>query len=148
MVLLDLRKAFDTVKHSILLDKLRVMGVCPNSLNWFKSYLTDRKQVVCLNNVQSNYCSINTGVPQGSILGPLLFTCYINDISISTKCKTILYADDTALLVSGKSPENIANCLSRNLDSCNTWLINNELSLHVDKTEAILFGPKKKYKKN
>jgi hypothetical protein len=146
MVMLDLQKAFDTVNHDILCNKLRVMGV--ESIDWFRSYLSDRRQVVCVNKTSSNPMSITCGVPQGSILGPLLFLCYINDMPISVNCKLLLYADDSALLVDGKDPVEIAAKLSKELESCQQWLIDNKLSLHLGKTEAILFGSNRKLKKH
>ena len=100
MVLIDLQKAFDTVDHEILCKKLKSMGI--NSTEWFQSYLGGRNQVVEANDTLSDAGIVNCGVPQGSILGPLLFLCYINDMPMSLKCKLLLYADDSALLISGK----------------------------------------------
>ena len=142
MVLLDLQKAFDTVNHSILCEKLKIMGV--GNIDWFISYLENRKQIVNVNSTNSSQGLVTCGVPQGSILGPLLFLCYINDMPISVNCKLLLYADDSALLVRGKNPSHIAQILSNNLKSCSHWLIDNKLSLHLGKTESILFGSKKK----
>ena len=144
MVLLDLQKAFDTVDHNILCDKLKLMGI--GCVDWFKSYLTNRKQIVFVNNAKSSSGIVTCGVPQGSILGPLLFLCYINDMPLSVKCKLYLYADDSALLVRGKQPNLIAKSLSNNLNLCRSWLTDNKLSLHLGKTEAILFGTKRKLK--
>ena len=144
MALLDLQKAFDTVDHIILCNKLKLMGV--GCVEWFRSYLSNRKQIVNVNNTKSSPGIITCGVPQGSILGPLLFLCYINDMSLSVECKLYLYADDSALLVRGKHPNIIANSLSKNLDSCKSWLIDNKLSLYLGKTEALLFGTKRKLK--
>ena len=145
MILIDLQKAFDTVDHNILCNKLKHMGFEP--INWFKSYLTDREQTVNVNNIDSDFLSITCGVPQGSILGPLLFLCYVNDMPISVKCKLLLYADDSALIVSGKDPKVISETLSKELESCRQWLIDNKLSLHLGKTESILFGSKRKLRK-
>ena len=142
MVLIDLQKAFDTVDHVILLNKLEKMGV--SSVEWFKSYLSGRKQIVNVNQVDSTPLGINCGVPQGSILGPLLFLCYVNDMPISVDCPLILYADDSALLASGKDPKIIADKLSQELERCRQWMIDNKLSLHLGKTEVILFGTKRK----
>merc|ERR1712240_505693 len=141
MVLIDLQKAFDTVDHEILLEKLDALGF--NHNKWFESYLKGRKQMVVVNNVSSEIGTVTCGVPQGSILGPLLFLCYVNDMPISLKCKLLLYADDSALIVSGFDPKKIAEDLSRELESCRQWLIDNKLSLHLGKTEAILFGSKR-----
>ena len=142
MVLMDLQKAFDTVDHDILLDKLDAMGFDHNE--WFKSYLRGRKQMVVVNDVSSETGTVTCGVPQGSILGPLLFLCYVNDMPISVKCKLLLYADDSALIISGFDPKEIAKELSKELESCRQWLIDNKLSLHLGKTEEILFGSKRK----
>ena len=118
------------------------MGV--SSVEWFRLYLCDRTQIVNVNQIDFASLNISRGVPQGSILGPLLFLCYVNDMPISVDCKVLLYADDSALLVSGKDPKMVANKLSKELDSCRPWMIDNKLSLHLGKTEAILFGTKRK----
>ena len=104
MLLLDLQKAFDTVDHEILCKKLEAIGVL--SVDWFKSYLIDRKQFVQINGVLSDPGVVTCGVPQGSILGPLLFLIYVNDMSISVDrdCKLVLYADDSAIFFTHKDP--------------------------------------------
>ena len=145
MVLLDLQKAFDTVDHDILCKKLETMGL--DFTNWFKSYLKGRTQVVIANETSSEAGSVTCGVPQGSILGPLLFLCYVNDMPMSIKCKLLLYADDSALIISGKDPKVIAEKLTKELESCQQWLMDNKLSLHLGKTEAMIFGTKRKLKK-
>ena len=94
MVMLDLQKAFDTVNHDILCNKLQAMGI--ESIDWFRSYLSDRQQIVCVNRTDSRPVTITSGVPQGSVLGPLLLLCYVNDMPISVNCKLLLYADDSA----------------------------------------------------
>ena len=145
MVLIDLQKAFDTVDHDILCKKLEAMGV--GSIKWFESYLKGRKQKVVVNESCSEAGIVTCGVPQGSILGPLLFLCYINDMPISVKCKLLLYADDSALIVSGSDQNKIEKELSNELGTCRQWLIDNKLSLHLGKTEAIIFGTKRKLNK-
>ena len=101
VLMLDLQKAFDTVDHDILCKKLKAMGI--KSVDWFRSYLSYRNQIVNVNDTESGPSLVTCGVPQGSILGPLLFLCYINDmeLSISSECKLLLYADDSAILYSG-----------------------------------------------
>ena len=115
--------------------------------DWFKSYLGGRKQSVVANGVSSDPQTVKCGVPQGSILGPLLFLCYVNDMPISLKCKLLLYADDSALMVSGSDPKQIEDTLSNELKSCRQWLIDNKLSLNLGTKEAILFGTKRRLRK-
>ena len=140
-----LQKAFDTVDHGILLDKLKAIGVSDTS--WFYSYLVGRSQCVEVDGVRSSFQEVTCGVTQGSILGPLLFLVYINDMHRSVDCQLSLYADDSALIFSHSDPAIIAERLSHELSSCKKWLIDNKLSLHVGKTECIMFGSSKKLKK-
>ena len=146
MLMLDLQKAFDTVDHSILLDKLKAMGVCNHSRKWFESYLTNREQYVQINETNSSPMQVTCVVPQGSILGPLLFLAYVTDMEQSITCKLLLYADDSALLVSDKNLSTIEDKLCTELENIYNWLIDNKLSLHLGKTETILFGPPRKIK--
>ena len=99
MVVLDLQKAFDTVNHTILINKLKSLGLNQSAINWFVSYLRDRELIVDIACTYSQACNITCGVTQGSILGPLLFLLYVNDMKAAVKCKLILYADDSTLLV-------------------------------------------------
>ena len=122
-VFLDLSKAFDTVDHQILLKKLHCLGLNNNSMEWFKSYLSDREQVTSIGNCLSSSRSVTVGVPQGSILGPLLFTVYVNDLPRSLKyCKIILYADDTLIYYSAKSTQDVPTFLNKDLESASPWL--------------------------
>ena len=142
----DLSKAFDTVDHGILLDKLNHYGVSGACLKWLKNYLYKRKQFVSYNGVNSSPKSISCGVPQGSILGPLLFIIYINDIvSVSTLFEFTLYADDTNVLASDYSLANLIHNINRELICISDWFIENRLSLNMDKTCFIVFhNPQRK----
>ena len=146
MVMIDLQKAFDTVDHSIILQKLKALGFNDTSVSWFDSYLRDRKQQVDINGVLSGPRVVPCGVPQGSILGPLLFLIYVNDMEASVDCDLILYADDSALLVSDRDPDVIGKKLGVELAALHSWLVDNKLSLHLGKTESILFGSRGKLK--
>ena len=148
MVILDLHNFFDTVNHKILLDKLRVMGVGQIAVQWFNSYLSGRQQLVNIADTKSDHFrNVLCGVPQGSILGLLLFLVYVNDMKAAVKCKLLLYADDSALLVSGKDVLEIERILSVELGAVSEWLCENRLSLHLGKAQSILFGSKKRISK-
>ena len=100
-VFLDLSKAFDTVDHGLLLEKLKQIGACDNVVGWFRSYLNDRFQLTAVGDAQSSLRPIQVGVPQGSILGPLLFLVCINDLpTCLDHCEGALYADDTMIYFS------------------------------------------------
>ena len=142
---IDLEKAFDTVNHEILLSKLEHYGIRDSSLTWIASYLSDRKQSVKLNGVNSKHERISCGVPQGSILGPLFFIIYVNDMHSAVQSSVMHhFADDTNLLLSSKDPKQISKLLNKDLKLLFEWLCANRLSLNVSKTEFIIFRPPKK----
>ena len=144
VVSLDLSKAFDTVDHSILLSKLYNCGVRGVTYNILKSYLTNRTQFVAVNGIISSERPIDVGVPQGSVLGPLLFSLYVNDIpNILEKANVIMYADDTTLFYSHDNINNVYEILNYNLAKIDKWLMANYLTLNVDKTNYILITNKR-----
>jgi hypothetical protein len=141
---LDFSKAFDTIDHSILLQKLSHYGIRGIAANWVTSYLHNRKQVVTYNGVTSQECTVKCGVPQGSILGPLLFLLYINDLAnICSKTFALLFVDDTNIFITGKNLHEIVSTLNEELKRISEWLKINKLSLNIDKTLFMVFSNKK-----
>ena len=139
-ILLDLSKAFDTLDHSILIAKLGHLGIRGIPQQWFKSYLSGRKQFTSFKNSSSPLAFLSCGVPQGSILGPLLFLIYVNDIlNILKDSKAILFADDTNLLFSDKDLKTLIQTINVELASVKNWFSANRLSLNIEKTSYILF---------
>ena len=140
-VFLDLTKAFDTVDHDILLSKLSAIGVSPSTLQWFKSYPSHRKQRTSCSDAISDPLPVTFGVPQGSILGPLLFLVYINDLPMAIKnCEVTLYADDTVLYYFAKEPHLLEEALNDDLLRVAHWLHGNKLTLNLTKTKSMIIG--------
>ena len=140
-VFIDLSKAFDTINHDILLKKLNFYGIrgVPNS--WFANYLSNRKQFTEINNCKSALTNISTGVPQGSILGPILFLLYINDINNCTSLNLLSFADDTTIYRSGPYNKELFDEVNYELIKIHTWLCTNKLSLNVKKSKVCIFSP-------
>ena len=139
-VFIDLQKAFDTVDHQILLTKLKHYGVRGITNKWFESYLSNRRQSVFISGHYSEYKILKHGVPQGSVLGPLLFLLYINDLpNAILNSESFLFADDTGLLFSDKNPKVIESKINLDLRTLISWLNSNMISLNATKTEVILF---------
>ena len=134
--------------HAILLSKLIALGFSNQAVSWVRSYLSERKQIVDVGGISSQPKVLECGVPQGSVLGPVFFLLYINDLISACSCNLFLYADDSALLVSHKDKNEVENMLSAELLNVSRWLADNKLSLHLGKTEAILFGSLAKLRKS
>ena len=140
-VFIDLSKAFDTVDHQILLKKLKHYGVVGINLKWFQSYLSNRKQFIKFNQTEeTNTLNIKCGVPQGSILGPLLFLLYINDLcQVSNILEPIMFADDTNLFYSHENLKTLFHIVNEELNKLNNWFTTNKLSLNTGKTKYTFF---------
>ena len=145
LVFLDLTKAFDTVNHSILLYKLEHYGIRGIVNNFFGSFLLNRNQYIAINNTNFSLKSIDIGVPQGSILGPLLFLIYINDIPNSVKCTPRLFADDTCLLMGAASTTILENQLKDDLNNICNWISANNLTLNSKKLQLLIIAPNLKF---
>ena len=147
MATIDLRKAFDTVDHSILIDKLRLNGLDDHTCKWFESYLSDRVQYTMVNGIESSAQDIKCGVPQGSNLGPLLFMLFINDLpNCLEHCCVALYADDTCIYCPGDKLADIEIKLNEDLQNISEWLLCNRLALNAKKCEAMLIGSQRRTK--
>ena len=140
-VFIDLKKAFDTVDHSILVTKLDHYGIRGVAKKWLYSYLENRKQYVCFNGTDSGFLPITCGVPQGSILWPSLFLLYVNVLrNVSTRLTSILFADDTSCFIEGTDLSDVCIQLSTEMNKLSTWFKTNRLSLNVSKTNCMIFG--------
>ena len=130
-VFIDLRKAFDSVDHELLISKLESYGLRDIELDWFRNYLTDRKQLVSFGKEISDPCLITSGVPQGSILGPLLFVLFVNDLPIVLeRCQILMYADDTVIYFTASNAQETRSTLTSELAKVNDWLLDNSLFIH------------------
>jgi hypothetical protein len=138
-VFIDLSKAFDTIDHNVLIQKLARYGIRGIALDWIKSYLSNRTQYVSINCNDSKLLPIKCGVPQGSILGPLLFIIYINDIVNSSKLANfIMFADDTNLFFKHKDLNILLSTINEELSKISRWFKLNKLALNIKKKLIIL----------
>lgn len=139
-ILLDISKAFDTIDHSILLTKLSYYGVKNQALSWLKNYLTNRQQYISYASTTSSHSSITSGIPQGSVLGPLLYSIYVNDLQkCITRCQVLQFADDTTIYCTGSNLTSMADDINFDLDKLFHYFTSNKLALSSAKTVGILF---------
>ena len=140
-IFIDLKKAFDLVNHECLIHKLGQYGIRGGSLSWFREYLTTRSQRTQYGNEISSNLPIRCRVPQGSILGPLLFVIYINDLpKFLVDSSIMMYVDDTVIYFGGKSSSVVASIVQQDFDKMAQWMIRNKLIINLSKTKCILFG--------
>ena len=142
-IFLDLAKAFDSVSHEILLKKLHHYGIRGKAYDLMKSYLTGRSQFVQINNTCSLLTAITFGVPQGSILGPLLFLLFINDLPDATSLYVKLFADDTFLCAQDKNIDSLQSNVNVELDKVYSWLVSNKLTLNINKSKYMIVSKKR-----
>ena len=148
MILIDLQKVFDTINHKILLDKLLPINFSKNTISCYESYLAERHFPIEVANRVSKFANTSCDVPQGPILGPLLFLIYVNDMSQAVECDLYLYEDDSCLLFQHNSVTEIKRQLTKDFSNICDWFVDNKLSLHFgeDKTKSIFFGSKRHLK--
>ena len=145
-ILIDIQKAFDTIDHNILLEKLKASGFCVDTVNWFRSYLTDRAFLVRIEIKYSSISKISGGVPQGSILGdPLLFLIHVNDMKQAPSSGLLLYADDSCLVFQHKHVTEIETHLNNDFSNLCECFLDDKLSIHFgeEKTKSVLLGTKR-----
>ena len=138
---IDVSKAFDSLDHQLLFAKLNIYGVRDTALDLMKSYFSNRFQYTIVNNDNSNFCKITTGIPQGSIIGPLMYAIYVNDVfNVTDFMKCVLYADDTVIIISARTKDELLALATRYLTLYSKWFAINKLRLNDSKTHFIVFG--------
>ena len=143
---IDFCIAFDTVNHNLLLQKLKIYNVHEDAIAWFTSYLSDRKQCIKINKSMSGQQPVNIGIPQGSILGPLIFLLSLNDLPLQDSLGLTLFADDAADSAHGPTVENVEKTLQAKAKNVEKWCQANRMVVNVDKTKGMLMRSKQKLK--
>ena len=138
VLFLDLRKAFDSIDHYILIEKLKCYDIQPGDIKLYQSYLTNRTQFTVLFSEKSNKQVVKCGVPQGSILGPLFFLLFVNDMSLNIDSHTDMYADDSTITVTGKTIQVLEDKLQNDVDNIVYWCRRNNMRKNVMKTKVML----------
>ena len=147
-VFVDFRKAFDSVQHAVLLDKLAGLNIHSGVLNWVTSYLDSRLQRVYANGVYSDFLNVTQGVPQGSVLGPLFYIIYANDlVNITKKCQIALYADDTVFYTAHPNFVTAIQNMQTDINALSQWCKTNGIQANIEKTKMMIFGSPKKIEK-
>ena len=145
VLFLDLKKAFGTIDHSILISKMKLYGMLPKTLTWFCDYLLQRTQKTMVNGILSDSKTTKCGIPQGSILGPLLFLLYINDLPNANLVSNVrMYADDTSLTYAASDSDELIQTINRDLANVHDWINANKLSLNITKTKCMFLGTRQK----
>ena len=146
VIMLDLKKAFELINHELLLEKLLAYNVSELSSTWFKSYLQNRYQVVSLQNGLSDKLSVPSGVPQGSIIGPLLFIIFVNDLPLHLSASNIvdMYADDTTITTTGKCLDDVKGNVDTLVNEAESWCKGNCMALNMEKTKGMLITTRQK----
>ena len=144
-IFVDLQKTFDTADHKILLHKLEYYGIRGVCNNWFKSFLSNRKQFVSVNGYNSDLIPVDSGVPEGFVLGQVLFLIYMNNLYKTIQyCKVHHFANDTNLFHTSKSVKNLNRLVNRDMKHLDNWLNANKISLNVEKSEPVIFKSPRK----
>ena len=147
-VMIDLSKAFDTVNHDLLADKLAAYRICGGELRWFKDYLSNRRQHVIVNGAESDWNDVTKGVLQATILHPLLFVLFMDDLlDVVQDCSIRLYADNIMLYVSHRDLAKLSKIIERDLYNISRWITSNSLKMNVVKTQLMVLNRKSKDKK-
>ena len=144
-VLVDLSKVFDSTDHTVLLSKLKSFVIKGMEFNWFSDYLSRCKQRVVVDDHSSEWAHVTQGVPQGSILGPLLFLLYVNDLpAVVDECSVSLYADDVTIYYASKDAGRVSEALNADLQRIATWIEANRLRMNISKTQLMTLGGRSK----